>query len=482
MKSLGPVVARWITKNLPDPADPTQPFRLVPWQIDVVNRWYAVDGQGRFIYRRGAARAPKGAGKSPLGAPLAIAEFAGPVVFDGWDRQGNPKGRPWAIPVVQILASAEGQARSNVYSLIERLLTLNEHAAAEALGIDVGRTRLYLKASRGAELRPVTSAADAREGQRLTFGLIDESQLLVPSSGGVELARTLMRNASKVGGRTLEMSNAYLTGSGSVGEATETAAASGEPGVLLYAITPARIPEPTEPDEALLELLDQVYAGCTWIDTRRLLEEIRDPGVPWTDSLRFYFNAPGAEVGMLVDLDRWGELEAEVEPAEGKQSIALGFVGSPGYAALVGCTEQGHLWVIEGLNDPDRSAIRDAVKMALRDYRVEAFYADPRGWPEIEAWQAELGDRCLAFPTMSPRRMAPAIDRFRAAVATGEISHDGDPELLRHVAAARIRETRSGYTVESAGEGRSITLALAACLALEARAHAEWAPTIYVAF
>jgi hypothetical protein len=187
--------------------------------------------------------------------------------------------------VVQVLATAEHQAASNVYSLVERFLTLNDNAAADRLNIDVGKTRLYSKGSRGAELRPVTSAAEAREGQRLTFGLADESQLLLPSAGGVELARTLMRNAAKMDGRTLELSNAFLAGASSVAERTRRAR---ERGVMLYAITPSRVPEFTEPDGMLLEMLDEIYEGCHWVDTRRLLEEIRDPAVPWEDSRRFY--------------------------------------------------------------------------------------------------------------------------------------------------------------------------------------------------
>jgi hypothetical protein len=478
MKSLGPLVCRWIGRNLPDLADPTQPFRLVPWQVDLLNKWYAVDDAGRFIYRRGQARAPKGSGKSPLGAVLAVAELAGPVQFAGWDGRGNPKGRPWDVPVVQILATAEGQAVSNVYSLVERFLSLNDYAAAEALGIDVGKTRLYLKGTPGAELRPVTSAADAREGQRVTFGLLDESQLLVSASGGVELARTLMRNSAKTSGRVLELSNAYLAGAESVAERTEAAAKAGERGVLLYAITPSRIPEPTEPDSALLELLDEVYKGCHWVDTTRVLEEIRDPAVPWEDAKRFYFNVPGSDVSVFVDPGRWEELEAEAEPTDGKPSITLGFVGTPTFAALVGCTEANRVFVVEALSQPDHLAIRDTLKLVLDDYDVKAFYADPKGWTaEIESWQGVLGERCLAFPASSPRRMAGAIDRFRTAVATGELSQDGDADLASHVGTARIRETRLGYTLEAAGEGRPIALAVAACLALEARANVKPAPT-----
>jgi hypothetical protein len=480
MKSLGPVVARWIGRNLPDLADPTQPFRFVPWQVDFLNRWYAVDDAGRFVYRRGQARAPKGAGKSPFGAVLCVAELAGPVVFDGWDGRGNPKGRPWDVPVVQLLATAENQAVSNTYSLVERLLSLNDFAAAESLGIDVGKTRCFLKGTPGAELRPVTSAADAREGQRTTFGLLDESQLLVSASGGVELARTLMRNAAKTQGRVLELSNAYLAGAESVAERTEAAAKAGEPGVLLYAIAPSRIPEPTEPDSALLELLSEVYAGCHWVDTTRVLEEVRDSSVPWEDAKRYYFNIPGSDISVFVDPGRWDELEAEAEPVDGKLAIALGFVGTPTFAALVACTEAGRVFVVEALSQPDHLSIRDTLKLVLDEYDVKALYADPKGWTaEIESWQGTLGERCLAFPASSPRRMAPAIDRLRTAVATGELSHDGDTDLRSHVATARIRETRQGYTLQAAGEGRPIALAVAVCLAFEARAAAQWAPLKY---
>ena len=56
---------------------------------------------------------------------------------------------------------------SNTYALVWTMLAENDNKAAEKIGIDVGRTRLHLKASPGAKLEAVSSSWGAREGQRL---------------------------------------------------------------------------------------------------------------------------------------------------------------------------------------------------------------------------------------------------------------------------------------------------------------------------
>ena len=85
------------------------------------------------------------------------------------------------------------------------------------------------------------------------------------------------------------------------------------------------------------------------------------------------------------------------------------------------------------------------------------------------------------FPTNSARRFGPSVDRFRAALGEGTISHDGDPNLARHLANARLvrgpgRADDDGhqlFTLEKAGPGRLIDAAVAAILAPEAIASAE---------
>jgi phage terminase large subunit-like protein len=63
--------------------------------------------------------------------------------------------------------------------------------------------------------------------------------------------------------------------------------------------------------------------------------------------------------------------------------------------------------------------------------------------------------------------MDPALDRFRVAVEEGQVHHDGDEALARHVTNARFREGRAGHMLEEQA-GRPITACVAAVMALEA--------------
>jgi hypothetical protein len=502
VKTLGWAVLRWITRFLPSPADASRPFVLTDPQARFVLGWYALDDAGRFVYRRGLVEEVKGWGKSPLGSALALAEFAGPVRFAGWGEDGEPVGRPWGTagdppPWVQIGACSEDQAVSNVYSLIWSMLAENEARAARALGIDLGRTRLFLKAQPGAKLEAVTSAWGAREGQRLTFGLLDETHNWLKSNGGHRLARVLGRNAAKMGGRTLELANAPEVGEDSVAERTEATYAAGAAGVLFSAVRPSREPDPDMSDAELAQLLAEVYGDSAWVDQDRLLREVRDPGVPWSEIARFYFNVPGAGTLAAVDPGLWDSRQASRELGEGEK-IALGFDGSHSQdgTALVGATRDGWLFPVEILERPagvddwrvDRSRIHRALEHMFATYDVAYLYADPWKWQdELQEWAERWPDRIVEFPTNSTTRMAPAVDRFRSALQEGRISHDGDDDLRRHVVNARLRKVgrdedgRGRYILEKAGPGRLIDAAVASVLANEARAQIAPASTPMIA-
>src|SRR5262245_59891183 len=123
MKTLGWEVLKWISHQLPSPSDAREPFVLTDEQAQLVLEWYELDDDGEFLHRRGAWQGAKGMGKSPVGAALAIAEFAGPVRFAHWGSDGQPVGRPWGTngdpaPWVQIAGSAEEQAVANSYSVV----------------------------------------------------------------------------------------------------------------------------------------------------------------------------------------------------------------------------------------------------------------------------------------------------------------------------------------------------------------------------
>ena len=481
---IGLDVAAWLQGHLPDPADHRRPLRLTDGQLDFMHSWYTLDAAGRFAYRRGALQQAKGWGKSPLAAFLAIAELCGPVRADG---------STWADPLVQIAALSEDQADSNVFALARELLAANDGQAANVLGIDVGRTRFYLKGRPG-KLEAVTADAGSREGQRVTFAVLDESHLWTRRNGGLAIARTIRRNAAKVGGRVLECSNAPELGLGSVAEATLSDAERGEPGILLVASRPPKAPDAEMTDEELLELVAHVYRDAPWVDRRRILAEVHDTATPWDEAIRYYFNVPAGATAMLLDPARWAQLlRADATIPDGAR-VAIGFDGSHAHdgTAVVICAEDGllslELLIEREANDPPdwtvpRNQVHDLIAELFDRFRVARMMCDPFFWrSELDTWSRQYGERIvLEHATNSVRRFGPAVDRFRAAVSTGGIGHTGDADLTRHLLNARLHrgpgraedDGHALYTLEKPGPGRLIDAAVAAVLAYEAMATAE---------
>lgn len=63
-RTLGWAVLDWITKYLrqPDGPDEGAMLRLTREQVRIILRWYEIDEDGRFTYRRGAIRRLRGWG------------------------------------------------------------------------------------------------------------------------------------------------------------------------------------------------------------------------------------------------------------------------------------------------------------------------------------------------------------------------------------------------------------------------------------
>jgi hypothetical protein len=115
---------------------------------------------------------------------------------------------------------------------------------------------------------------------------------------------------------------------------------------------------------------------------------------------------------------------------------------------------------------------------------VVGFYADPSGWTEqIARWEARYGrklrlkagaSQIAAWPRGKDSRVVELVERLRQAIVNGECSHDGRPNLTRHVLNARRRATRTGYLLykEHPDSHRKIDAAYAAVMAWKARTDA----------
>lgn len=484
--TLGWDVLKWLSR-LPSPTRHSDDLTLTPEQARFTLDWFAIYPTGRFVYRRAVIEQAKGWGKSPLAGALMLAELAGPVLFDRWavpctcaDEpdvcRGIPQGHRWGEngtppPWVQVAAVSEDQTE-NTYGSLYEMLTVNEHGAAKALGIDDGRTRLYLR-DRPGKLEPVTASAGSREGQRVTAGLLDETHLWTPRNGGVKLARTIRRNAAKMSGRTIETTNAPILGEHSVAEDSGVDAAAGEPGILLFANRPPVEPQQEWSDEQLKAALGHVYRDSAWIDRDRIVAEIRDPATPWSDALRFYFNIRTTGAGRAVDPRVWAALEKQREVPAGTY-IALGFDGSVSQDSTIlrACTQDGYRWTLGRWERPTgdayviwqnahpgedwtvpRQDVRDAIALAFGRFKVGRMYADPWKWQtEIADWIRDFGKEVvLVLDTNVIARFAPIVDQWLTAIREGK-EHDADPVVAQHIANAHLRKVRLD---DDEGDGRT---------------------------
>ncbi len=498
--SLGWELLEWYETYLRVPSGPHYgaPLVLTDEQARFIVRWYALDPRGRFVYRRGASRRPKGWGKSPMLAAWAIGALVGPVVFAGWNADGEPVGHPQETPWVQIAACSVDQT-DNTYSAVYAMLA--DSPALDEFRIDLGKTKVFLTDRPGSVIEPVTASAGSREGQPITDAVLDETHLWVRRNGGVKLAATLRRNLSKMNGRSLESTNAFVPGEGSVAEDTHRAFTRGTKG-LLYDAVEAPWVEDLSKKRELRKALKIAYGDAAWVKIERIVAEIQDPATDPADARRFYLNQLVAAVDAAVDPHRWDALElptidralnmtfAGHVPDETR--VGLGFDGSlSGDAtALIGCTESRHIFVVKvwvrPVNaDPDwkipRLEVEEAVADCFDRFDVGRMLCDPPRWQtEIERWAETYGEEVvLLFDTNQPRRMAPACDRFSIALAEGAFTHDGSPVLRAHTLAmvkkkvkpaADDDDGRTRYVFTKGDDRRKIDAGIGAVLAHEAAA------------
>jgi hypothetical protein len=488
--TLGYAVAELIQSRcvIPDGDHAGEPYLLTDEMLRFLLWHYRVDpASGRFVFSRGSQLVrPQKWGKAPLAAAVICAEVdpEGPVLFAGWDAQGEPVGRPWATPWVQVTASSEDQT-DNVWRALVPMIELGPLAAVLT---DTGETRINLPG--GGRIEPVTASAQSRLGQRLTFAVQDQTEGWTRRNGGRALADTQRRNLAGIGGRWLESTNAWDPTEESVAQQT---AESGEPGVYRDDVEPGAGSVRNKRERR--QMLRRVYGDSWWVDLERVDEEVvalleRDPA----QAERYFLNRKRAAADAAFDAGRFGELAVERQPPEGAV-IVVGVDGArfdDALALVATEVETGFQWPLgvwerpeladDGYEHPLGEADA-ALEDAFDRFDVWRVYADPQ-WIDglVDGWRGRHGaGSVFAWHTSRVRATAWAVRNYAQAVGAGDLSHNGDPLLVRHVAQARKRmvpvfdeEHRQLFVLakDRPGSPRKIDAAMAAVLAWEARGDA----------
>jgi hypothetical protein len=497
----GADVLAWAETTLSQPDGPRagEHWEWRDSQIRFVLWWYALDDDGDYLWRRGQIVLPKGTGKSPLAAAIGCAELAGPVCFERFDPDdGEPVMRTHPSPDVKLSALSMDQASDATMSLAVAMLE-NSDAIAEIPGLDAGITRVRTRAGK---LTSATARAPSKEGLRPTAVILDEVHLWIQSNGGHRLAETLRRGVAKTGGRSLETTNAWVTGDDSVAERTSDYAEAVRAGLhkgdgVLTWRPIGHCDDLSDPVELRVGLRE-LYADSPWVDIERIAAEIIDGGSHPSDSRRYWLNQQASADDAWILAEDWAACLDRTKPLEDGDVITLGFDGSHGRVrgnadatALVAVrVGDGHVQLVECWQAAEGDKewevsdllVDAAVHECFKRYKVIGFYADPSGWQsQLGAWERDYSRRLTVkasanhpthFWANQAWRMVRSLAAFEEAVTNGDLTHDGSFRLTQHVLNARRNPTkRAGLQISKAypDSPDKIDCAVSATLAWQAR-------------
>ncbi|WP_280350356.1 hypothetical protein [Nocardia abscessus] len=510
-KSLGWGIINWLAEYARQPGGPTagDPFLPTLEQARFLVWWYAVDENGRFIYRSGLLRRLKGWGKDPLAGAMSLAELCGPVAFSHWHPiTGEPVGKPRPAAWIQIAAVSQDQTR-NTFTLFPALIS---ERMKEEFGLDVHKTIIYTRA--GGMIEGVTSSPLSLEGKRPTFVIKNETQWWVEANDGHAMAEVIAGNVDKAaygGCRSLSICNAHVPGQDSDAERDYDAfmdvlAGKAIDTGFLYdsleapAGTPlSEIPNPKEDPEGFEEGVQRLREGleiargdAIWLDLETIIASALDPRRPVTETRRKFLNQVNAHEDSWIAPYEWDALQLPVKLHKGDR-ITLGFDGSKSndHTALVACrVEDGSLFLIKTWN-PDnyptgevpREDVDAYVRSCFASYDVVAFRADVKEFEAyVDQWgrdfkrkiqvNASPGNPIAYDMRGQQKRFALDCERFLDSVLEHEIFHDGNPVLRQHVLNARRHPTNyDAISIRKASKdsSRKIDAAVCAVLAYGAR-------------
>jgi phage terminase large subunit-like protein len=421
---------------------------------------------------RGRAR---GNGKTELAAAIACVEFLGPARCSGFDDKGKPIPIKVSSPDIPVAAGSFEQA-DLLFGAARTMIAQGPLAPF----CEVYDTEILQRHGPGRMYR-VAAVAGTNEGLRPTFAVKDETHEWVGPKKRVHIVIG-SGLAKRHDSWELDITTAGAQGQDSVAEDSYRYGRAVADGAIeddaflfdwLEASTDLDISEPDQLEEAVRAANPAVGAFLPLDNLVRRYHEI-----PEMEFRRYHLNQWVLPQQRWMAPETW-EARAErsrVEPPHGAE-IILGFDGSykGDSTALVGCTLDGHIFVIDAWEKPagdddwvvDILDVEEAIRHACRRWKVRECACDPYRWQRTMAVLADEGIPIVEWPTNSVKRMVPACAKFYDAVMGERLTHDGDERLARHVGNCILKVDSMGprITKDHKDSPRKIDLAVAAVIA-----------------
>lgn len=458
-----------------------------------------------FVFRRSQLVRPQKWGKSPLTAAMICLEGTGPALFDGWAEEGDaykcsengcgcgweyaydegePKGRLWMSPIVQITASSEEQT-ANVYQALRPMIELGP---LSSVVLSVGEE--FIRLPNDGRIDTVTSSSKSRLGQRVTFCVQDETGTWLTAMRKV--ADTQRRGLAGMDGRSVETTNAWDPAERSVAQTTAESKASDV--YRDHLLASLKLDYSTK--KARRRVHEIVYGDSStdrggWVNLDSIEKEAAELcEYDQAQAERFFGNriVSGNDAwwsnGVVAKFD---EVEQDLEVPKGAQ-IVLGFDGSQyddwtalrarwvdtpdgvPYAFTPIINGAPTIWnPAEHNGETPRQEVLSAVDYLYTQFEVKRFYCDPPLWQsEVDAWSAKYPGTVFAFPTYRPKEMSFSLERLLTDTTNSKYTHDGCEITRQHLINARKLRRGANTLIGKPEQHRKIDAAMADVLAHEA--------------
>jgi len=507
------IVPAWHERHciIPDGFRKGTAWKHYDWQLWITLNHYRVrpdavpfDDEGyptraaAFHYRRSQVVAAQKTGKGPFAAVITCGEAVGPVLFCGFAEggevyrcadhgctcgwsytymAGEPMGMPWPTPLIQLLATSQDQV-DNVYRPLQAMARGPYLSSLMRVGEE------FIRLPNDGKIEVVTSSAQSRLGNPITFALQDETQLYTASNKLIRVAETQRRGAAAMGGRSMETTNCWDPAEASVAQRTYESKSAD--------VFKFYEPPPTELRWALKsdrrKIIAFNYAGSPHVNVDSVFAEAEElQGTDPAQGERFYGNRIVAGTDAWCDRQAW-DARAKPQDVPDGTPLVLGFDGSDvdDWTGFRCETRDGYQFTPrfpdgrEMVWNPadfggkvPRLEVDAGLAHIVKTYNLIRGYFDPPYWmTECDAWAEKYGDKVIVrWYTQRDRPMHAAAERLLTDVGKVDsaFTHDGCEITSRHIGNARRSHRPSGiYVLAKPGDGRKIDMTIPSILAHEA--------------
>jgi len=361
-------------------------------------------------------------------------------------------------PYIPMISYSEEQTEELAYGALRRIL----EEMPIGNDFDIGLERILRLDGKG-KAEAVSTSPNARDGARTTFQHADETHRLILD--GQKKAWTIMKaNLAKrplADPWALETTTAPEPGGGSIAEDTmeyarEVMTGRSKDSRLFFYHREAGLQHDITTRRGLKAALVEASGPyiVQWSDIGRIANTFEEPGADRPYLERVWLNRLVQSTGHAFDMKEWRARKSSFKVPAGA-AITIGFDGSQfddATALIATHIKSGHQWPLGIWEKPQHlpewqvptDEVDGIVADAFERYHVARMYCDPPKWETwVAKWAGQYGAKTRVFEWWTNRRreMGYAIRSFRTAIATGDVSHDGNAQFDDHMGNARQQPT-----------------------------------------